>query len=195
MKFKTFQPRKLEIQTRFLSLHLPRGRVWNTKTGKILWKLVSVAGAGACELWNVLAEILREFRIDTSKNYLYLWEDSLGLNGDGLTLEQRRDAVKKQIRKTPTVSQSEWEDNLSEALGKVVKVYPVASFTPTSDYAFPYTFPHYFWLPNPSRVISNRFICIVTGCNGSNEVDFVKNILSKYKPAFNYVIIIDGDTL
>lgn len=191
MKFKTFQPRQLETQTRFLSLHLPRGRVWNTKTGKELYKLVMVMAKGLSQLWNTICEILKEFRIDYSENYLYLWEDSLGLSSDGLTLAQRRDAVKEQLRKIPIVTDEEWETNLSDALGKTITVIQADGFTPDSDMILPNPVPTPLYAPFPDLYPMNRFIVLIDGADDADDVAQIREIVDKYKFSATYVIIIN----
>ena len=193
-KFLNFQSRTAESHTRFLAMHLPRGRVWNTKTGKTLWKLIYSLASGFMLLYNLSSNIINEFRIDTSVAWLSDWEESLGIDTDAtLTLAVRRANVKAQLKKITIVLKSEWEANLSEGLGKTITVYPALSFVADTGFAFPWYFPHFFYLPYPTRIPQNRFIIIIDGATGADEVLQIQNIIKKYIPTFVYAIIIDRD--
>ena len=194
MKFINFQSRTAESHTRFLAMHLPGGRVWNTKTGKTLWKLIYSLASGFMLLYNLSSNIINEFRIDTSVAWLSDWEESLGIDTDAtLTLAVRRVNVKAQLKKITIVLKSEWEANLSEGLGKTITVYPALSFVADTGFAFPWYFPHFFYRPYPTRIPQNRFIIIIDGATGADEVLQIQNIIKKYIPTFVYAIIIDRD--
>ena len=194
MKLRYFQPKSVEDQTRLLASHLPSGRVWNSKTGRNLWKLVNVMAYGLNELWRLIYLLLTEFRIETSVSFLEYWEESLGITTDEtLSLDERRKNVKAQLRKITVVSKEEWEEVLSTALGKDVSVYPARDIDMTdARFTFPYTFPIYFYPVDPDRIKQSRFTVYVDSVTAEEKV-IAKKIIDKFKPTMVRVIYILGE--
>ena len=194
MKFKYFQPKSVEDQTRLLASHLPRGRVWNSKTGTMLWKLVYVMASALSSLSNIVYRMIFEFRIETSETFLEYWEESLGLVTDEtLTIAERRSNIKAQLRKITVVSKEEWEEVLSTALGKDVSVYPARDIDMTdARFTFPYTFPIYFYPVDPDRIKQSRFTVYVDSVTAEEKV-IAKKIIDKFKPTMVRVIYILGE--
>ena len=194
MKFKYFQPKSVEDQTRLLASHLPRGRVWNSKTGTMLWKLVYVMASALSSLSNIVYRMIFEFRIETSETFLEYWEESLGLVTDEtLTIAERRSNIKAQLRKITVVSKEEWESQISKALGKPVKVYPAGEFVPDSCFYLPNPVPTPLYLVYPNILPQNRFVLYIDEINGTSEAQRVMAIIKKFKPTNVFAIIIDRD--
>lgn len=191
MKFDYFKPLSATVQTRLLAMHLPSGRVWNSKTGRELWKILSVLSVSINELSSILWNLIQDFCVDTSTTLLSLWEESLGIvPQESSTIEERRLNVKAQIRKAPIVTKEEWESVLSTAFGRSISVYPAKDIDMTdSRFQFPYTFPIYFYPVNPSERKQNRFTLYVDNLTPA-EIVTAKKIVKKFRASNTLIIYI-----
>ena len=192
MKFNYFKPKTADFQARSLAVLLPRGRAWNSQTGTNLYKLVYVLSKGLGELRNLIFELINEFRIETSKAFLILWEQSLGIvSKSGDSDELRRGKIKAQVKKVVVVSKAEWEQNLREATGNnAIEVFPVKDFIVDSELLLPNPVPTPLYLPFPD-LPQNRFILIADNIEGNEEEQIVRNVAKKYIPSNNFLVIID----
>lgn len=192
MKIKHFNQRTVEFQTRFLASHLPSGRVWNTKTGRNLWKMVNILASGSFEIYKLISLMIYDFKIETSTTFLKYWEESLGIPvNEALPIADRRNNVKAQYRKRSVVTKEEWEDVIGTAVGRAVSVYPAKEIDMTDTFfLFPYEFPIYFYPPNPSDLKQNRFIVIVDGVTVAERAG-IELIVKKFRPSNVYTIYID----
>jgi len=194
MKFNYFDPKTVEKQARFLALHLPNGRAWNSQTGKPLFKLLLILASGFFIVAGFIQKIIFEFRIETSVDFLEKWEESFGIVTDETkSLDERRAEVKAQYRKKTVVSAEEWESVLSEALGKEITVKPSIDYVPDEDFLLPNPVPTPLFLPYPDVIPQNRFIVIIDGLNGSSEVATAKGIVARFRPSFVVCVYIDRD--
>lgn len=192
MKIKHFNPKTVEFQTRFLASHLPSGRVWNTKTGKNLWKLVYFLASASHEVYKLIQQMIFNFKIETSTTFLKYWEESLGITvNEALPIADRRNNVLAQYRKRTVVNKAEWEEIIGTAVGRAVSVYPAREIDLTDTFfLFPYTFPIYFYPVNPSEIKQNRFIVYVDSITASERAG-VEEIVKKFRPSNVYTIYID----
>lgn len=191
MKFSYFNSKSVENQTRFLASHLPSGRVWNSKTGRGLWKLIYILANGSFIIYSMISEMIFDFRIESSTDFLENWEQSLGIVLVGTeTIQERRDAVKAQYRKVTVVTKEEWESVLSTAFGRSIDVYPAKDIDMTdSRFQFPYAFPIYFYPVNPSERKQNRFTLYVDNLTPA-EIVTAKKIVKKFRASNTRIIYI-----
>ena len=190
MKINNFKPKPADSQARYLAKLLPRGRAWNSQSGTILYKTIQSLSAGLGELYNLIWQLINEFRIDTSISFLEKWEESLGIIPDeSLSISERRANIKAQVRKVPVITVEEWEQQIEKALGMPVSVYPGAEIDLTDEFfLFPYTFPIYFYPVHPSRKQQNRFVVYVDGELGATQK--IINIVEKFKPSNVWVVYV-----
>ena len=189
MKLKDFSPKSVEFQTRFFGSHLPFGRVW--KFAGNIKKLGTVIGTVFYEYSKILYAMITGFLMETEdEEMIKSWESSLGISGTG-TNEERINTIKAQIRKKIVVKTTEWSEVISQAVGRTVLVYPARDIDMTDIFfLFPYTFPIYFYPPNPSEVKQSRFIVMVDYVT-SSEKPSVEKIVKKFIPSNVSVIYID----
>lgn len=194
MKFDYFKPLSAMVQTRLLAMHLPSGRVWNSKTGRELWKILSVLSVSINELSSILWNLIQDFCVDTSTTLLSLWEESLGIAPqESSTIEERRLNVKAQIRKAPIVKKEEWGAILTKAFGYTVNVYPALEFIADTDFYLPNPVPTPLYLVHPDNIPQNRFVVVVDPVYGEDNVKKAEEIIKRFIPKNVYAIIIDRD--
>lgn len=103
-----------------LADHLPVGDVWAAKNvqGTNLRALVKACAVPFNYVQAKIEELQKEFNIDTSTLLLPEWEDSVGIPDcieiSGQTLTQRRNAVKRRLRKEPIVTLEDMQAYLDE---------------------------------------------------------------------------------
>lgn len=103
-----------------LADHLPVGDIWAAKNvqGTNLRALIKACGVPFNYVQAKIEELQREFDIDQSTLLLPEWEESVGIPDcvpiSGQSLTQRRDAVKRRLRKEPIVTLEEMQDYLDE---------------------------------------------------------------------------------
>jgi uncharacterized protein YmfQ (DUF2313 family) len=139
----------------------------------------------------MISEMIFDFRIESSTDFLEKWEESLGIVLEGSeTVQERRDAVKAQYRKVTVVTKEEWESVLSTAFGRSISVYPAKDIDMTdSRFQFPYTFPIYFYPVNPSERKQNRFTLYVDNLTPA-EIVTAKKIVKKFRASNTRIIYI-----
>jgi len=189
VKIKYFKPPTQEEMARFMAVHLPKGRVWNTKTGTNLYRLCYSVASGLLFLYNLIWQMITNFNINTSED-LTEWEESYDITPpSGATIQERRDVVKANVSKIPVVTASEWQIKLRDATGSsIITVTPAKDVTITTT--FPRSFPIQFQRLTTGTEKEKRFVVYVQQIADKDEQVLCENLVKKFQPSNVKVIYI-----
>lgn len=178
---------KEEDIIRFIANHLPSGRIWDAKhvEDTNIYKILKALYISKKILLEKIEELALEFPIDSSILLLPDWEKSVGLPTNCVdtslwTLTQRRENVKRRIRKVPIVTLEEVQSYLNiyfpDLKLSLIKGYDV--------FGYEYTYQFNFY----SGAINEKFILLV-------EVEQSWDNTYEYTYEFEYDSYIDTDVI
>lgn len=185
---------------------LPDGRAWANKNvdDSNIRKLIN----GVSVPFNILEQIVQvldeEFRVDRTYDLLGEWEESVGIPDECLmtstTLDSRRKAVLRRLRKKPLVTLKDIQDFVSELFPSIQ-----IEIKAGTDY---FTFEYDFELPFLGD-FNEKFILVVEISAGSESFEYsfefpfvggidttkLQCVLNKVVPSEVYVIITEKGTI